>query len=50
VLGYLLFDAMGRAGTAQESYIVQANELTRLQNLPFSATRKNLDALIAQKT
>lgn len=50
VLGYLLFGAMGRAGTAQESYIVQANELTRLQNLPFSATRKNLDALIAQRT
>ena len=50
VLGYFVFDAMGRVDTAQENYTKQAAELKRLQNLPLSPNKKNLDALVAQKS
>ena len=50
VLGYFVFDAMGRVETAQENYTKQAAELKRLQNLPLSPNKKNLDALVAQKS
>jgi len=49
VLGYLLFTAMGKAEEATNLYTEQAGELDRLQNLPLSANKKNLDALVAQK-
>ena len=48
-LGYLLFTALGSFDEATATYTQQAGELSRLQNLPLSPNRKNLDALIAQK-
>ena len=48
-LGYLLFTALGSFDEATATYNQQAGELSRLQNLPLSPNRKNLDALIAQK-
>ena len=49
-LGYLVFDAMGRADTASENYARHSADLARLQNLPLSPSKKNLDALVLQKT
>lgn len=48
-LGYLLFSAMGAADEAANLYATQAAELDRLQNLPLSPNKKNVDALVAQK-
>ena len=50
VLGYFVLDAMGRVDTARENYTAQASDLARLQNLPLTPSKKNLDALVAQKT
>lgn len=50
VLGYFVFAAMGRVATARENYTAQASDLARLQNLPLTPSKKNLDALVAQKT
>ena len=50
VLGYFVLDAMDRVDTAQENYTAQASDLARLQNLPLTPSKKNLDALVAQKT
>ncbi len=49
VLGYLLFGAMSRADEATTRYTETSGELNRLQNLPVSPNKKNLDALVAQK-
>lgn len=49
-LGYVVFDAMGRVDAAQANYTKQSTDLARLQNLPLSPSKKNLDALVAQKT
>ena len=48
-LGYLLFAAMGSYDEATTRYNEQASELGRLQGLPLSPDKKNLDALVAQK-
>lgn len=50
VLGYFVLDAMDRVDTARENYTAQASDLARLQNLPLTPSKKNLDALVAQKT
>lgn len=48
-LGYLVSAAMGRADDAANRYTETSTELGRLQNLPVSANKKNLDVLIDQK-
>ncbi len=48
-LGYLLFTALGSYDEAKTNYDQQVGELKRLQNLPLTPGKKNLDALIAQK-
>ncbi len=48
-LGYLLSAAMGSYAEASTRYTEKASELGRLQSLPLSPNKKNLDALIAQK-
>lgn len=50
VLGYFVLDAMDRVDTARTNYTEKASDLARLQNLPLTPSKKNLDALVAQKT
>ncbi|MCE9609769.1 MAG: Amuc_1100 family pilus-like protein [Chthoniobacter sp.] len=48
-IGYLLFTAMGKYDAAQMEYSGKSAELTRLQKLNPSPTKKTLDQLVAQK-